>query len=614
MDRDRKFCAGQFIWTGFDYIGEPTPYSTKNSYFGIVDTAGFPKDIYYFYQSVWTSVEKNPMIHLLPYWDWNPGQEITVVAYTNAPEAELFFNGESLGIKKIDHLNDSKLRCEWTVKYKPGELIARAYYKNQTVATARTASFGEPTAIVMKENWKGGFVEISSVDINGEFVANARNRINIEVTGAGCLAGLDSGDSTDYDSYQGMSKRLFSGKLLAIVQSTGDGEVVIKATSKDLKPAVLKLQAADLAPAAKTSGVNLTPYSDEILVRKITLTNNGSYTLDKNNKYTEVTANLLPENASYNDISWRLVSDKGVQTNCAEIQGQGKTVRINPQGDGAFILRAMCANGGSNAPIVSELNFKVEGIGEAAINPYNFVSASMYTISEVPIKIIDKGALGSFNGLTYFGFKAVDFGKAGSNKLRLFIGNWDTDAQVDIWEGIPDKEGSQKIDTVQFPPNQGWDKFLPYDFEIGKKLIGEKLICFVIHKNLIFGGFEFIPVNKAFEQIPVIENDKIYGDDYKVLPDCIEGIGNNVVIEFNSMDFGEKGASRIIVCGKTKNETNTIQLRYADKIQLLEFKNTVRCTEYTEQEFSLELVRGNVDLQFVFLPGSSFDFKWFKFE
>jgi beta-galactosidase len=613
MDRDRKFCGGQYIWTGFDYIGEPTPYSTKNSYFGIVDTAGFPKDIYYFYQSVWTSVETNPMVHLLPYWDWNPGQEITVIAYTNAPEAELFFNGNSLGIRKIDHIKDSKLRCEWTVKYKPGELIVKAYYKNQTVATDRIASFGEPAAIVMKENWKGGFVEISTVDSNGEFVANARNRINIDVTGAGCLAGLDSGDSTDYDSYQGMSKRLFSGKLLAIVQAAEkDGEVIIKASSPGLKPAELKLQAADLDPAsAGTAGIKLTPHSDEIPIRKIILTNKGSDLLDKNNTFTEVTASLLPENASYSDITWKLVSDKGVDTNCAELQPEGKTVRVSAKGDGSFTLRAMCSNGGNNPQIVSELNFKVQGFGEAAINPYRFVSASNYTISEVPINIIDKGALGSFIGRTYFGFKAVDFGKAGTSKLRLFIGNWDTEAQIDIWSGIPDKEGSQKIDTVHFPVNHGWDRFLPCDFDIGEKLTGEKVICFVVHKNLIFGGFEFIPENRAYEQIHVIKNDNIYGDDYKVLPDCIEGIGNNVVIEFNSMDFSEKGAGKITVCGRTLNEVNTIQIRYADRIQLLEFK---RSSEYAEQEFLLEPIYGNTDIQFVFLPGSSFDFKWFKFD
>ena len=495
MDRDRKFCAGQYIWTGFDYIGEPTPYSTKNSYFGIVDTAGFPKDIYYFYQSVWTSVEKNPMIHLLPYWDWNLGQEITVAAYTNAPEAELFFNGKSLGIKKVDHLTGKKLRCEWTVKYQPGELIAKAYYKNKTVATDRISSFGDSAEIVMKECWKGGFIEISTIDTNGEFVANSRSRINVEVTGAGRLAGLDSGDSTDYESYQGMSKRLFGGKLLAIIQSTGSGEVKVKATSPGLKPAEFVLQAGDLDRAGcEMPGIKFTKHSDEIPVRKIILTNNGSSLLDKSNPSATVTAELLPKNATYSDLSWRLVSNKGVDTNCADFLAKGKNVKINAKGDGEFALRAMCSNGGKNPQVVSEHNFKVEGFGEAAIDPYKFVSASMYTISEAPIRLIDKGALGSFNGYTYFGFKAVDFGKAGTKKIRLYIGNWDKEAEVEVWSGNPKDEGSRKIKTIFFPTNDGWDKFLPCDFDIGEKLTGKQVICFVVHKNLIFGGFEFIPV------------------------------------------------------------------------------------------------------------------------
>ena len=611
MDRDRKFCAGQYIWTGFDYIGEPTPYSTKNSYFGIVDTAGFPKDIYYFYQSVWTSVEKNPMIHLLPYWDWNPGQEITVAAYTNAPEAELFFNGKSLGIRRIDHLTGKKLRCEWTVKYQPGELIAKAYYKNKTVAVDRIASFGDSAEIVMKDCWKGGFIEISTIDNNGEFVANSRSRINVEVTGAGRLAGLDSGDSTDYDSYQGMSKRLFGGKLLAIIQSTGSDEIKIKATSPGLKPAEFVLQAGDLDRAGNEMlGIKFTKHSDEIPVRKIILTNNGSSLLDKSNPSATVTAELLPKNATYSDLSWRLVSNKGIDTNCADFLAEGKNVKVNAKGDGEFTLRAMCSNGGENPQVVSEHNFKVEGFGEAAIDPYKFVSASMYTISEAPIRLIDKGALGSFSGYTYFGFRAVDFGKAGTEKIRLYIGNWDKEAEVEIWSGIPKDEGSRKIKTIFFPTNDGWDKFLPCDFDIGEKLTGEQVICFVVHKNLIFGGFEFIPVNRAFEQIPATENDKIYGDDYRILPESIEGIGNNVVIEFNSIDFGENGAKKIIVCGRTLNVTNTIQLRYSGKIQLLEFTHS---DEYTVREFTLDPIYGSNDIQFVFLPGSSFDFKWFVF-
>lgn len=97
------FSLGQFLWSGFDYIGEPTPYQSRNSFFGQIDTAGFPKDAYYFYQSVWTDAKTNPMIHILPYWDFNPGQMINVRVYTNAPKAALFFNDTLIGEKKLAH-------------------------------------------------------------------------------------------------------------------------------------------------------------------------------------------------------------------------------------------------------------------------------------------------------------------------------------------------------------------------------------------------------------------------------------------------------------------------------------------------------------------------------
>lgn len=126
-DRDAAFSLGQFLWTGFDYIGEPTPYHTKNSYFGQLDTAGFPKDSYYIYQAEWTDYRTHPMVHIFPYWDFSQGQLIDVRVCSNAPRIELFMNEIPQGIVEIDHVHGHKLLGEWQLPYAEGVLRAVAY-------------------------------------------------------------------------------------------------------------------------------------------------------------------------------------------------------------------------------------------------------------------------------------------------------------------------------------------------------------------------------------------------------------------------------------------------------------------------------------------------------
>ena len=151
IDRDTEFSFGQFLWTGFDYIGEPTPYHTKNSYFGQLDTAGFPKDSYYLYKSVWTDSEKEPFIHILPYWDFNIGDDIDVYTYSNAEDVELFFNGTSLGKQHIDlkhgdvHIGLHCSKCnswiKWVSKNEISILEKDEYKMADTVDSIRNSVF-----------------------------------------------------------------------------------------------------------------------------------------------------------------------------------------------------------------------------------------------------------------------------------------------------------------------------------------------------------------------------------------------------------------------------------------------------------------------------------------
>jgi beta-galactosidase len=629
MDRDRKFCAGQFIWTGFDYIGEPTPYSTKNSYFGIVDTAGLPKDIYYIYKSEWTDYKKTPVLHLLPYWDWNIGQEVDVYAYTNAPKVELFFNGISQGVQEIDHVNGKILHGSWPLKYTPGILEAKAYdEKGETIATARLSSFGDAEKVVLstdkKELLADGrdliFVEISTADKDGEYVANARNRVSVEVTGAGRLVGLDNGDSTDYDSYKGSNRKLFSGKLIAIIQATLEsGEIIVKASSKGLEMAEIKLEAL---PCDAPAGISVvkenvqTPCSDEIPVRKIGLLCQGDRVLTKENSVSVIKAEIYPPRATYSDMDWKILTPVGIESNLAEVCVEGTTATVIAKGDGVFKLRCTCNNGGTVPQVVSELEFTVTGLGSPVRSPYEFTSAAYYNLSNVPLNIVQNKAISGFNGRTHIGFTGIDFGKTGSEILRLHVGNSGGEAvPIEIWEGTPDSSDGKLIATVMFPLNGRWDGFEPFDFALPNRLTGMKAISFVICDKIIFGGFEFIPVNKAFDKQYAADYDSLYGDAYSINGKCIENIGNNVLLSFEGLNFGENGASKIIISGKTPNTFNTIQLRYSDgvtqKTQLLEFAES---GDYIVQEFSLEQLIGKQDISFVFLPGSNFDFEWFKFQ
>jgi len=629
MDRDRKFCAGQFVWTGFDYIGEPTPYSTKNSYFGIVDTAGLPKDVYYMYQAEWTNYRKTPMVHLLPYWDFNIGQEVEMYAYTNAPKVELFFNGISQGVQEINHETGKVLHGSWLLKYTPGIIEAKAYDESgRTIATARLSSFEDPEKIILTPNKKqllaDGrdliFIEISTIDKNGEYVANAKNRINVEVTGAGRLVGLDNGDSTDYDSYKGTNRRLFSGKLVAIIQATLEsGEIVVTTTSQGLQSEKLTLEAFH---CEKPIGISIadcsikTPCSDEIPIRKIELLCPSKRSLSKENPVVLVNAKTFPKAATYKDLSWKIISAIGIDSNLAQVKADGQSATVSAKGDGLFKLRCTSNNGGAVPQIISEMDFTVSGLGSATRSPFEFTSGCYYSTSNVPLNVVNDKAISGFNGRTYIGFDGIDFGKIGSEILKLYVGNSGNKAvTVEIWEGTPDSDEGEFLTEVMFPLNGRWDGFEPCDFTLPKRLTGIRTISIVISDKIIFGGFEFIPINKAFEKQHALDCNSVYGDAYTSNGNCIENIGNNVLINFDDMDFGQKGGSIITICGKTAKTFNTIQLRYSDGgeqvTQLLEF---AECSEYTEREFSLEKLLGKRNITFVFLPGSSFDLAWFKFQ
>jgi beta-galactosidase len=239
----RAFIAGEFIWTGFDYIGEPTPYGwpAKSSYFGAIDTAGFPKDIFYFYQSKWNAAGPT-MVHIVPmdWTSWTAGQSVTVWVYSNADSVELFLNDKSQGSKTI---SATAAHAQWSVPFATGTLQAKATKGGAVVATDTVQTAGAAAALALKADRASiaadgrdlSFVEVDIVDAQGVVVPQAKNTIAFTISGPGALVGLDAGDSTNHDSYKGTSHAAFSGKLMAIVQSTATaGKITLKATSGSL--------------------------------------------------------------------------------------------------------------------------------------------------------------------------------------------------------------------------------------------------------------------------------------------------------------------------------------------------------------------------------------------
>ena len=628
LDRDCPFCCGQFIWTGFDYIGEPTPYNTKNSYFGIVDTVGFPKDIYYFYQSVWVSPEQKKVLHIVPsYWDFIPGQKIDVLIYSNARDVELFLNGKSIGSHVMELETSQDMRAHFKVPFEPGVLRVVGHFADGSECSEVLHTPSDPAAVVLTSDKETlladgrdiAFVEISTVDVNGIPVGNARNRIRVEVSGAGRLVGLDNGDSTDYDSYKGDNRRLFSGKLLAMIESTLEpGEITVRAYSEGLENAELRLVSENCGEVSGVSVVteNKFPavcraYTGEVPARLL-LPEVDVNSFDPERRSAEIRAKLLPENCTYDDISWSVVRRNGVESSLAQVEGSGRSAVVTAKGDGEFFVRAMVHNGAEHPQVIADIPFTAEGLGAAVRDAYSFISASTLDSSNVPTNIIEDGALSNFDGRTVMTYSDIDFGKTGSQIISLSVGTC-FDMPVEVWEGPP--VDGKLICRVDFGNNGHWCGFAGQDFALAERLTGVRTISVVIDSRVIFGGFSFVPIERAYDTNWVGEADSVYGDDYRIDGRRVADIGNNGIINYEGLDFGEDGSEALIISGETGNPMNQIQLRYtpaggAQKTVLLEFQQDGG----REQRFDIPKLSGVNDVSFVFMPGSRFDFDWFRFE
>ncbi len=628
-DRDAPFSLGQFIWTGWDYIGEPTPYHSKNSFFGQIDTAGFPKDSFYIFKAAWTDYKKDPFIHIFPYWDFSPGQIIDVRTVTNAPSMELFFNGKSLGRKNISMKNDMNLTSDFSIPYEKGILKALAYDENGAIiAQCTRSSFSDPASIalsadktVLKANGLDlAFVEISVNDKDGNPVDNALNRMFIHVKGEGRLLGLDNGDSTNFDSYKGNTMRLFSGKLLAVIASTEtEGTICVTVESEELPCRTLEIQSqktARIPGISCTERNSVTPFFSDKPVRKIELLSSISK-LTPSHSGIEVKALLYPPDAQYTDLEWRCANDAGIDTVIASVVKTEKGATVIAHGDGKFNLRCGSRNGKKELSPIGMKEFYLEGFGSASMNPYSYITGGLYTLSTGDIGTgNERGFASSRDGISSAGFERLDFGSFGSSEITMDIFCLDSDPfEFEIWEGNIEKADAVFIAKLLYHKKSIWNVYQSEMYTLPVRLRGVKTLSFVFNRKAHIRGFSFTKQHKEYEVISASSYDTISGDAFTVGKEEICGIGNNVSITFDDFDFGGRQPEKIRICGKTKREKNTIQIRFTSKdgSEILHMAEFMRTENYNEQDFTLPQILGTYSVSFIFLPGSSFDFKSFKF-
>ena len=632
-DRDCKFSAGQYIWTGWDYIGEPTPYHSKSSFFGQIDTAGFPKDTFYLYKSEWAYKKTKPFVHILPYWDWNEGQLIDVKAYSNMNSVELFYNDVSQGIQEINHKSGKNPFGYWKIEYHKGVVKVVAYDDDGNIAAEEVKkSFGDPARIIItpeNENYgKLFFIQIMTADKYGTLVENARNYITFNVKGDAELVGMDNGDSTDYEEYKPKdgkthTRKLFSNRLIAIIRAKSENSTFeITAASKDLPNVSLRYDDKQWCGISPDETVK--PQKDFIPVRKISLVCNGSNKLNKNNLKVSVTATILPENATLKEINWNTVLKECISTDIISVidsdledENESPIKIIEAKGDGECILRCTAKNGTEYDEVFSDLPFIISGLGTKNLNPYKLIEAVRYTDYDTsrdkPEIAMESGISTEKDAPVWISFDKVDFGTDGADTIHIPIFSWSS-ATLEIYEG--NGIDGELLGKFKYEHEPIYNTYSENIFTLKRRLFGVHTITINLFNGLYFHGFYFDKTPKAFAKLRALDANLIAGDSFVKTDKAVEKIGNNVVLDFNNMDFGEKSATKITICGRSNTDNNTINIKFFDtdnnsKTQIIEFEHT---DEYEEKTFKIKEVTGEQKISFVFLPGCNFDFKWFKFE
>ena len=485
------------------------------------------------------------------------------------------------------------------------------------------------------------FVDVMLSDKNGTLVENARNYVTISVAGNAELVGIDNGDSTDYEEYVSENKtshtrKLFGNRMVAIIRGKVEKPVfVVTAASAELPNTSIKYDGQNWIEAAPYNAVHAV--EDFIPARKIEIIAEGSTLMNAKNREIKVTAKVLPENASIKEINWNPVLKECVSSDYIEvcnIQGKGtgvETAVIKANCDGECILRCTAKNGTNQDEVISDLGFTVEGIGNPKLNPYKLIEAcrlnSWDESKSKPTVSLESGIQNRGLGATWVSFDKVDFGNEGADSIHIPIFSFDTELPVEVWDGKPGNgttyektpdstTGGECLGRFTYKHPSIYNTYSENVFTLSKRLFGVHTISIVIPTELVLHGFYFDKTSKALSKLRALDAKEIVGDTFTKTSEAVEGIGNNVNLDFDHMDFGETKATKLTICGKSNTENNSINVKFfgsngINKTHVIEFVHT---DDYEEKTFEIEPVSGEQKVSFVFLPGCNFDFKWFRFQ
>lgn len=623
-DLTTPYSMGQFLWAGIDYIGEPTPYHTRSCYFGYAYTACFPKDLYHYVRAMWQDA---PVLHIGVHWNWNPGQLIDVNVMTNAPQAELFLGGESLGRKAVSRSVPEQSLPRWQVPFAPGTLTARSYdEQGQLIAEVSRRTNGSSAALALQaedaqllaDGHDMTFLTVTALDQQGLPVDNAVDRIHVEISGPGVLLGLDNGDSTDLDAYKGNSRRLFSGKLLIMLGATDQpGDITVQVTAPGLQGAQLVIPALPAQPLpgrSRIQRIQAEVHQEPIHARKLELIPLGPTRLNPGRREVSFRWRLLPEAAMPQDISWQAANAMGIESACASLSVTGDAVTLRALGDGLVYLRGMVNNGYGHPRLISQQEICIEGLGQPNLNPYGFITAGLYDLHSGEITPgNDKGVAFARDGRSMCGFSQVDFGPVGTEEIELPIFALDSKPYtLDMYLGNPD-EGAPLFAAFPYQKPSRWNVYQPETYRLPRRITGLQTVCFVMQEKIHLRGFRCTPLARAWLPLSALEADAIYGDSFRPAPEGVMNIGNNVFLVYEGMDFGDAREAVLTLRGSTPLPENPVTIRIQGETQ--ECDHVVNFTGSScEQRFRLPLCPGPCRVSFVFLPGSRFDFYGFQFE
>lgn len=632
------FTLGQFIWAGIDYLGEPTPYHTKNTYLGHVDTAGFAKDSYYQIQAAWTDPGKRTILHLYPHWDWNEGQTIDVLACSNASSVELFLNGKSLGVQALN-VKQAEVLAHWKVTYEPGTIEVRAYDADgKIIATKHESSFEDPSKLIVREIYHEAglsFFELTAQDPHGVMVKNANNLVHVSVRGDAQLLFLNNGDSTDLNSYYRDTMQLFSGKLLAVVQATSLGTYHIKAHSPHLSPAELEVHVEEVLhtpslPAAKIDDAATCGY---VPIRKIELRSSVEREVSGVKSFTvqavtypsyavrsagDAATSADASSSAKHELHWRVTDARGVDSLVASLEvdpSDASRAVIRIHGDGSFVVRSGVKNKKDHLDFYSSLDFIASGYGEAGLDPYTFLSASLYSKSHGEIgNGNERGVSMARDEMSWIAFEGLDFGMDESAELEMPLFSLDDDNEYWLWDGLPYEEGSEMICYRAIHRPSKWNTYQVESFELTKPLKGIRTFGIEMRKKAHIKGFVFSRQNLAFESLEASKIREVYGDSFDRTDEGLMGIGNNVSIHLPTLDFGSDGACDVVIRGRANGRQNSVHLVFEREderiVELLEIPVT---EDIAAHRFTFPLKEGQWKLMLLFLPGSDFDLESLRF-